>query len=85
VEGLIERFIIWRYASVGKAWGEWESYAFMASEHEANPLHGALARWERVYDWLGYDTVPRKVWVEAGGFGQAYDAYLRKVTVAINP
>lgn len=81
LSALLERFVIWRYATWGKDWGEWASYAF---DHEANPCDNALNRWERFYTAFGYEAVPREVWVEAGGYGQPYESYLRK-PIAVNP
>lgn len=78
---MLERLIIWRYARWGRDWGEWESYAF---NHEKNPCNNALNRWERFYMALGYEAVPRTVWINAGGYGQPYKPHLKKL-VAVNP
>ena len=82
MERLIEGFIIWRYCNVALAWGDWQSYALA---YDKNPNDRALERWTKLYSYLGYEPVPKHIWIEAGGYGLPYEQYLCKVSLASNP
>lgn len=85
MESLLEKFIIWRYSAVALKWGDWESYAYKAEAHEANPYVEAKRFWENIYSYLGYADVPNKVWIDAGGYGQPYKQYLRQLPLVRIP
>lgn len=87
MQTLFQRIVVWRYTVAGLSWGDWESYSFMASAREDNPHTSAYHRWKSVYDKFGYEEIPSKVWIDAGGYGIPYKNYLYKPKppVVINP
>lgn len=77
LKNLWERFVIYKYVSIGLHWGDLDSYLFMGEPYGYDSACKSLDFWESKYEKLGYVPIDREVWVGAGGYGKEYKPYLK--------
>lgn len=68
INALVERFIVWRYVTVGMLWGCMLSYSYMGEPVGWKRVEKRFLFWEKHYVKLGYKAIEIDEFVTAGGY-----------------